>query len=93
MLPSHGMQACTAKKCGEGIRIATPDSNFGRLVGWRWVGTGFTNPLSIRLSIPPPQALAHRETEPSEPGEPDRQRASARHTGSMFWAPPPLRQS
>lgn len=94
MLPSHGMQACTAKKCGEGIRIATPDSNFGRLVGWRWVGTGFTGSTRIHCrsgcpSLSPPQALAHthRETEPSEPGEPDRQTASARHTGSMFWTP------
>lgn len=40
ILPVHGDAGLHSKKCGEGIRIAAPDSNFGRLVGWQWVGAG-----------------------------------------------------
>ena len=40
ILPVHGVAGLHSKKCGEGIRIAAPDSNFGRLAGWQWVGAG-----------------------------------------------------
>lgn len=84
------------KKCGEGIRIATPDSNFGRLVGWRWVGAGFTGSTRIhcRSGCPSlPQALAHRETEPaSQASQTDRQSQSPSYRLHVL-DPPSLRQS
>lgn len=88
----HGMQAMHGKKCGEGIRIEAPDSNFGRLVGWQWVGAGFTgfNSSSTvdQVGHPSPRRWytgGHRAREPEK--QRARQTCSARQTGSMFWTP------
>lgn len=82
----HGMQAMHGKKCGEGIRIEAPDSNFGRLVGWQWVGAGFTgfnssstvdqvgHPSPRRWYTGGPQSPRARETE----SQTDMQRPSDR---------------
>lgn len=81
------------QKVWEGIRIEAPDSNFGRLVGWQWVGAGFTgfnsSPLSIRLAIPPPRRWYTGATEPGS----QRNREPDRHAAPVRQAPcsgPPL---
>lgn len=101
MLLVHGMQAHTARKCGEGIRIAAPDSNFGRMVGWRWAGARlywveFESTVDDQLAAHQcsrrgscAQTLRTHSTRPQSQRT---TRASALHTGPRFWTPvaPPV---
>lgn len=95
----HGLHPMHGKKCGEGIRIEAPDSNFGRLVGWQWVGAGFTgfnsSPPVDQVGNPSPRrwyTRGHRAREP----EKQRARQTDRHAAPVRQAPcsgPPSRSS
>lgn len=92
----HGLHPMHGKKCGEGIRIEAPDSNFGRLVGWQWVGAGFTgfnsSPPVDQVGNPSPRRWYTGATEPESQRnrEPDRQTDMQRPSDRLHVLDPPL---